>query len=74
MPDFSMLQHLVLHKAASICGGDETLSRVLNVSLTELRHWMDGRAAAPLSTLNQAMKLVNDAHRAAGTAAEGACR
>jgi hypothetical protein len=61
-----MLQHLVLRKAASVCGGDETLSRILNVSRAELRRWMEGKAAAPLALFNQAMKLVNDAYRAAG--------
>ena len=62
----SMLQHLVLRKAARICGSDETLSRILNVSMAELGVWMEGKAAAPLVVFNHAMKLVNDAYRAAG--------
>jgi DNA-binding transcriptional regulator YdaS (Cro superfamily) len=61
----AMLQHLVLRKAARVCGGDETLSRVLNVSIAELRQWMEGKAAAPLAVFNRAMKLVNDAYRTA---------
>jgi hypothetical protein len=68
-----MLQHLVLRKAASVCGGDETLSRILNVSMAELRRWMEGKAPAPLPTFNQAMKLVNDAYRAASNARARGC-
>ena len=68
MPTSSMLQHLVLRKAANICGGEGTLSRVLNVSTVDLRRWMEGKAAAPLPVFNEAMKLVNDAYRAASKA------
>lgn len=42
------------------------LGRILNVSIAELRHWKAGKAAAPLPAFNHAMKLVNDAYRAAG--------
>jgi hypothetical protein len=58
-----MLQHLVLRKAVSICGGDQTLSRILNVSIVELRRWLDGKDPAPVQVFNQAMRLVNDAYR-----------
>jgi hypothetical protein len=58
-----VLQHLVLRRAVSICGSDETLSRTLNVSLAELRRWMDGKEPAPLTVFNEALRLVNDAYR-----------
>lgn len=70
MTHSSMLQHLVLRKAVSICGSDETLSRTLNVSLAELRDWIDGKDPAPLAVINEAMRLVNEAYRkAAATSA-----
>jgi hypothetical protein len=65
MPASSMLQHLVLRKAVSVCGGDETLGRILNVSTAQLRRWLDGKEAAPLRVFNEAMRLVNDAYRKA---------
>jgi hypothetical protein len=66
MPASAVLQHLVLRKAVSVCGGDEeTLSRILNVSIVELRGWMDGKGFAPLPVFNEAMRLVNDAYRKA---------
>lgn len=61
MSTCSILQHLVLRRAAGICGGEETLSRILSVSLAELRHWTAGKAPAPLPIFLEAMKLVNDA-------------
>jgi hypothetical protein len=60
----SVLQHLVLRKAASVCGSEAALSRILKVSGAELRSWMDGKAAPPLRIFNQAIKLVNDAYHA----------
>ena len=62
-----MLQHLVLRKAVSVCGGDESLSRILNVSTEELRQWMEGTHPAPLPVFNQALRLVNDAYRKAAS-------
>jgi hypothetical protein len=67
-----MLQHLVLRKAVSVCGSDETLSRILNVSTAQLRRWMDGIEAAPLPVFNAAMRLVNDAYRKAAANREAA--
>ena len=57
-----VLQHLVLRKAASVCGGEEALSRILNRSPGELRRWMEGKATVPLPVLNKVMKLVNEVY------------
>jgi hypothetical protein len=65
-----MLQHLVLRKAVSFCGGEESLSRILNVSTVELRRWIEGKEPAPLPVFNRAMRLVNDSHRKPGTISE----
>ena len=72
MPASSMLQHLVLRKAVSVCGSDETLSRILNVSTAQLRRWMDGKEGAPLPVFNEAMRLVNDTYRKAAANREPA--
>jgi hypothetical protein len=59
----SVLQHLVLSKALSICGSDRGLSRILNVSTSELRRWVEGEALVPLTVFNDALRLVNDSYR-----------
>lgn len=63
----SVLQHLVLHKAVLVCGGRDSLGRVLSVSGRELKQWIDGDRAAPVPVFNQAMRLVNDAYRRSRT-------
>jgi hypothetical protein len=67
MTSSSVLQHLVLRKALSICGSDETLSSLLNVSAVDLRRWIDGKEPAPLPVFNEAMRLVNDTYRRAAS-------
>ncbi len=46
-----VLQRLVMRKAVSVCGGDEPLSRVLNVPVVQMRRWIAGEDAAPLPLL-----------------------
>jgi hypothetical protein len=65
MHSSSILQLLVLRKAVSVCGDDEALSHVLNVSRVDLRRWIDGEEAAPLAVFTAAMRLVNDSYRKA---------
>jgi hypothetical protein len=58
-----VLQRLVMRKAVSVCGGDESLSRVLNVSVVQVRRWINGKDSAPLPVFNQTMRFVNEAYR-----------
>ena len=67
----SLLQHLVLRKAVRVCGGEETLSRILNVATVDLRRWIDGRDAAPPPVVNEALRLVNDAQLKAASKQTG---
>ena len=59
-----VLQRLVMRKAASVCGGERSLSRVLNVPVAQARRWIDGEDAAPLQVFNRTMRFVNAAYRA----------
>ena len=54
-----VLQSLVMRKAASLCGGDASLSRVLRVPRVQVRRWMGGEEVAPLPVFNQALRFVN---------------
>jgi len=58
-----VLQRLVMRKAVKVCGGDESLSRVLNVPVVQMRRWIAGEDAAPLRLFNRTMRVVNDAYR-----------
>jgi hypothetical protein len=58
-----VLQRLVMRKAVKVCGGDEPLSRVLNVPVVQMRRWIAGDDAAPLGLFNRTMRFVNDAYR-----------
>jgi hypothetical protein len=58
-----ILQLLVLRKALSVYATEEALGRGLNVSRAELRSWLTGKEAVPLSVFNRAMDLVNRAYR-----------
>jgi hypothetical protein len=58
-----VLQRLVMRKAARVCGGDESLSRVLNVPVVQMRRWIAGEDAAPLRLFNCTMRFVNEAYR-----------
>ncbi len=58
-----VLQRLVMRKAVSVCGGDESLSRVLNVPVVQMRRWITGEDAAPLPLFNRTMRFVNQAYR-----------
>jgi hypothetical protein len=48
-----------MRKAASLCGGDASLSRVLRVPRVQVRRWMGGEEIAPLPVFNQALRFVN---------------
>jgi hypothetical protein len=52
-----------MRKAVSVCGGDESLSRVLNVPIVQMRRWIAGEDAAPLPLFNRTMRFVNEAYR-----------
>ena len=58
-----VLQRLVMRKAVSVCGGEEPLSRVLNVPVVQMRRWIAAEDAAPLRLFNRTMRFVNDAYR-----------
>lgn len=58
-----VLQRLVMRKAVSVCGGEEPLSRVLNVPVVQMRRWIAAEDAAPLRLFNCTMRFVNDAYR-----------
>ena len=58
-----VLQLLVLRKALNVCASEEALGRRLDVSRDELRSWLTGKQAVPLSVFNRAMDLVNRAYR-----------
>ncbi len=58
-----VLQRLVMRKAVSVCGGDEPLSRVLNVPVMQMRRWIAGEDAAPLPLFNRTLRFVNSAYR-----------
>ena len=58
-----VLQRLVMRKAVSVCGGEESLSRVLNVPVAQMRRWIAGEDAAPLPLFNRTMRFVNAAYR-----------
>jgi hypothetical protein len=58
-----ILQLLVLRKALSVYVTEEALGRGLNVSRAELRSWLAGKEAVPLSVFNRVMHLVNRAYR-----------
>ncbi|HEY1290450.1 MAG TPA: hypothetical protein VGF58_19120 [Burkholderiales bacterium] len=58
-----ILQLLVLRKALNVCGPEETLARKLSVGKSELRGWLTGDEAVPLSAFNRALHLVNRAYR-----------
>ena len=59
-----VLHRLVMRKAVSVCGGESSLSRVLNVPVAQARRWIDGEDAAPLPVFNRTMRFVNAAYRA----------
>lgn len=58
-----VLQRLVMRKAVSVCGSDESLSRVLNVPVGQMRRWIAADDPAPLLLLNRTLRFVNSAYR-----------
>jgi hypothetical protein len=58
MNSSSILQHLVLHRAAIKCGSPEALSRMLNVPIEDLSRWTAVKAVAPDFIVEQAMDLL----------------
>jgi hypothetical protein len=58
-----VLQRLVMRKAVSVLGSDESLSRVLNVPLGQMRRWIAADDPAPLALFNRTLRFVNRAYR-----------
>jgi hypothetical protein len=69
-----VLQRLVMRKAVSVCGSDESLSRVLNVPVGQMRRWIAAEDPAPLALFNRAMRMVNGAYCPTGFRGAGRAR